>query len=119
MSPLRFTQEFKKEAVRQVIDRKYLIAEVSVRLGISAHSLYKWVEAASPDNTEKQNRDLREAKDELLRLRAKLRRTEEELDILKRPARNFARKPNKALLRQQSQVRTSDRYDASDAVRNP
>lgn len=39
MSSQRFTPEFKEEAVRQVVDRGYSIAEVSARLGVSAHSL--------------------------------------------------------------------------------
>ena len=45
MSPPRFTPEFKDEAVRQIIERGYSVAEVLARLGVSAHSLYKWVSA--------------------------------------------------------------------------
>jgi hypothetical protein len=45
MSPPRFTPEFKDEAVRQITERGYSVAEVSARLGVSAHSLYKWVSA--------------------------------------------------------------------------
>lgn len=59
----------------------------------SAHSLYKWVKAVSPDKTEKQASELLEAKSEILRLRSQLRRTEEERDILKKAARYFARDP--------------------------
>ena len=68
MSTPRFTPEFKEEAVRQVIDRKYSVADVSARLGVSAHSLYKWVKAVAPDKSEKQASELLEAKSELLRL---------------------------------------------------
>ena len=60
---------------------------------MSTHSLYKWVKAVSPDKTEQQAGDLLEAKSEVLRLRAQLRRTEEERDILKKAARYFAREP--------------------------
>lgn len=35
----RFTSEFKEEAVRQIVERGYSVAEVSDRLGVSAHSL--------------------------------------------------------------------------------
>jgi len=45
MSNQRFSPEFKDEAVRQIVDRGYSVAEVSERLGVSAHSLYKWVKA--------------------------------------------------------------------------
>jgi transposase len=93
MSTPRFTPEFKEEAVRQVIDRKYSVADVSARLGVSAHSLYKWVKAVAPDKSEKQASELLEAKSELLRLRAQLRRVEEERDILKKAARYFAKEP--------------------------
>lgn len=93
MSSERFTPEFKEEAVRQIVERNYSVAEVSARLGVSAHSLYKWVKAVSPDETEKQASELLEAKSEILRLRAQLRRTEEERDILKKAARYFARDP--------------------------
>ena len=93
MSSQRFTSEFKQEAVRQVTERGYSVAEVAARVGVSTHSLYKWVKAVSPDKTEQQAGDLLEAKSEVLRLRAQLRRTEEERDILKKAARYFAREP--------------------------
>ncbi|HBO1213545.1 TPA: transposase [Pseudomonas aeruginosa] len=54
MSTQRFTPEFKAEAVRQVIGRGYLVAEIAARLGVSTHSLYKWVKAVPPDKSEKQ-----------------------------------------------------------------
>lgn len=40
MGTPRFTPEFKEEAVRQITERGYSVAEVSDRLGVSAHSLY-------------------------------------------------------------------------------
>ena len=91
MSSQRYTPEFKDEAVRQIIERGYSVAEVSERLGVSSHSLYKWVKAVQPDKTEQQTAELVEARSEVLRLRAQLRRTEEERDILKKAARYFAR----------------------------
>ena len=93
MSTQRFTPEFKQEAVRQVVDRGYSVAEVAARLGVSTHSLYKWVKSVTPDKSEKQASELLEAKSEILRLRAQLHRTEEERDILKKAARYFAKEP--------------------------
>ena len=93
MSTPRFTPEFKQEAVRQVVDRGYSVAEVSARLGVSNHSLYKWEKSVTPDKSEKQASELLEAKSEILKLRAQLRRTEEERDILKKAARYFAKEP--------------------------
>ena len=93
MSTKRFTPEFKEEAVRQVTERGYPVSEVAARVGVSPHSLYKWVKAVAPDRTEQRASELLEAKSEILRLRAQLRRTEEERDILKKAARYFAREP--------------------------
>ena len=52
MSNSRSRPEFKDEGVRQGIDHGYSVAEVSERLGVSAHSLYKWVTAIEPDKTD-------------------------------------------------------------------
>jgi transposase len=93
MSKPRFTPEFKEEAVKQVIERGYSVAEVGARLGVSTHSLYKWVKAVTPDKDEKQAAELIEAKSEILRLRSQMRRLEEERDLLKKAARYFAKEP--------------------------
>jgi len=81
MGTPRFTPEFKEEAVRQITERGYSVAEVSDRLGVSAHSLYKWLRAIKPDNSEQHARDLLEAKSEILKLRAQLKRTEEGVSL--------------------------------------
>ena len=93
MSTQRFTPEFKEEAVKQVVERGYTVPDVADRLGVSAHSLYKWVKAVSSDRSEQQSKELLEAKSEILRLRAQMRRVEEERDLLKKAARYLARKP--------------------------
>ena len=87
----RYTPEFKEEAVRQVLERGHTVPAVAERLGVSAHSLYKWVNAVKPSDHESQANELIEAKSEVLRLRAQLRRAEEERDILKKAARYFAK----------------------------
>ncbi|HAU5565778.1 TPA: helix-turn-helix domain-containing protein [Serratia fonticola] len=43
MGTPRFTHESKEEAVRQLTERRYTVADVSERLGVSQHSLYKWI----------------------------------------------------------------------------
>jgi transposase len=93
MSSQRFGPEFKDEAVRQVLERGYPVTEVAQRLGVSAHSLYKWIKAVKPNKSDQYATELVEAKSEVLRLRAQLRRTEEERDILKKAAAYFAREP--------------------------
>jgi transposase len=93
MSNQRYTPEFKDEAVRQVVERGYSVAEVGERLGVSAHSLHKWVKAVKPSKLDTQASELTDAKKEILKLRAELRRAEEERDILKKAARYFASQP--------------------------
>ena len=91
MSNQRYTPEFKDEAVRQILEKGHSVPEVAERLGVSTHSLYKWVNAVKPSENEAQASELLEAKSEVLRLRAQLRRAEDERDILKKAARYFAK----------------------------
>lgn len=42
MSSKRYTEEFKVEAAKQVIERGRSVAEVVSRLGLSQDSLYTW-----------------------------------------------------------------------------
>lgn len=93
MSSRRYPPEFKDEAVRQIVERGCKVTEVAERLGVSTNSLYKWIKAVKPHKEEQNTAELVEAKSEVLKLRAQLRRTEEERDILKRAARYFAGQP--------------------------
>lgn len=93
MSNQRYTPEFKDEAVRQVVDRGYRVAEVADRLGVSTNSLHKWVKSVKPSRADEQVAELNDAKKEILKLRAELRRVQEERDILKKAARYFASQP--------------------------
>ena len=43
MNQQRFAEEFKEEAAKQVIEHGHSVADVSRRLGVSTHSLYKWM----------------------------------------------------------------------------
>ena len=91
MSQQRFSPEFKDEAVRQVTEKGHSVQEVAARLGVSRHSLYQWVKAVRPSKDEQRGDELLEAKKEILKLRAELRRVQEERDILKKAAAYFAR----------------------------
>ena len=93
MSNQRYTPEFKDEAVRQVVERGYRVAEVAERLGVSTNSLHKGVKAVQPSKADEQAAELNDAKKEILKLRAELRRVQEERDILKKAARYFASQP--------------------------
>lgn len=91
MSGQRYSPEFKNEAVRQVVDRGHGVASVAENLGVSANTLYKWIRDITPDKTIEHANELLDAKSQILKLKAQLRRVEEERDILKKAARYFAR----------------------------
>ena len=89
MSSKRYTDEFKIEAVKQITDRGFKVADVATRLGITTHSLYAWLEkfGKSPVvHSTEQNQSA-----EVRRLKAELRRVTEERDILKKAAAYFAK----------------------------
>ena len=72
MSSQRYAPEFKDEAVRQVTEKGHSVPEVAARLGVSIHSLYKWVKAVSPTKNEQRSDELLDAKKEILKLRTEL-----------------------------------------------
>ena len=91
MAKGKFTEEFKEEAVKQVKERGYRVSEVSERLGVSAHSLYKWLKQARGNNG-RHGKDHEEAlQKENVRLKNELKRVEEERDILKKATAYFAK----------------------------
>jgi transposase len=84
----RYNDEFKQEAVNQVVVHGYPVLEVSKRLGISNKSLYDWIKKFSkPTNQRKEEEDLRA---ENARLKRQLKRAEQERAILKEAAKFFA-----------------------------
>ena len=42
----QYTDEFRAEAVKQVIERGFTVVDVASRIGIPKHTLYGWVQAA-------------------------------------------------------------------------
>ena len=80
-----FSDEFKRDAVAQITERGYRVAEVSQRLGVSQHSLYAWKRqfARRPEDGSKDA--------EIRQLKRELTRVTEERDILKKATAYFAR----------------------------
>jgi len=91
MSNNRYTEEFRVEAVRQVVERGHSVAEVASRLGVTAHSLYTWKKKYGPDSA-KHNALAAEQAD-IRQLKKELKRVTEERDILKKAAAYFANQP--------------------------
>jgi len=86
---IRYTEEFKKDAVYQVTDRGHSVADVSRRLGVSTKSLYDWIKIYSQPDKQRQEAVGQSA--EIRRLKAELLRVTEERDILKKATAYFAR----------------------------
>ena len=91
MQKAKYTAEFKEEAVRQVIDRGHSVVDVAKRLGIGDDLLYTWVKKFKAANEPVAIDDMKSMQAELNRLKAELRRTTEERDILKKAAAYFAK----------------------------
>jgi len=88
MSKSNFSEDFKRDAVGQITERGYPVREVSERLGVSTHSLYKWMKmfGASPGQAGKGEQDA-----EIRRLKKELARVTEERNILKKATAHFSR----------------------------
>lgn len=88
----QYTDEFKAEAVKQVLERGFTVVDVSARIGVPKHTLYGWVQTAKKTarSTEPPAGDRSESA-EICRLKAELRRVTEERDILKKAAAYFAK----------------------------
>jgi len=82
MSKTNFSEDFKRDAVRQTTERGYPVAEVSQRLGVSQRSLYDWRKKSAASNAKGND----EA-DEIRRLKKELARVTEERDIPKKRPR--------------------------------
>ena len=84
-----FTDEFKQDAVAQVVERGYAVSEVAERLGISTKSLYTW--KAQFAKSPRDRSEVSEQAAEIKRLKRELARVTEERTILKKATAYFAR----------------------------
>ena len=90
MRGTRYTAEFKAEAIKQITERGHGVVEVSKRLGVSDKSLYAWLKQSQQDDLPN-SKDIVALKHELQRMKAELKRTTEERDILKKATAYFAK----------------------------
>jgi transposase len=87
----RFTEEFKRDAVRLVVEEGYTFRAAATAVGVSGQTLRAWrarfAPPPSPCGEQATAEDLRQ---ENQRLRKQLRRAEMERDILKKATAYFA-----------------------------
>lgn len=81
---IRYAEEFKREAVAQVLDRGYSVKDVADRLGVSTKSIYDWKRLYGQPGSMRQVDDVHQAENR--RLKRELARVTEERDILKKAA---------------------------------
>jgi transposase len=90
MQRTKYAPEFKDEAVKQVVVRGHSVVDVAKRLGIPENVPYTWVSKFKKADEPLSN-DLKVLQAEMVKLKAELRRTTEERDILKKAAAYFAK----------------------------
>ena len=87
-----FTDEFKQDAVRLVVNEGYSFAAAARAVGVGEQSLRKWhARLALQPAPCGENATLDELREENQRLRRELRRAELEREILKKAAAYFAK----------------------------
>jgi transposase len=88
----RYTEEFKKEAVRLVRESAHPVAQVARELGISDNVWYRWTAQHRQAEAHGTTRAAQRAEaEELARVKRELGRVTQERDFLKRAAAFFAR----------------------------
>jgi len=87
----QFTEEFRTQAVRLVLDEGKTVGAVARELDLTASALRHWVEHARADRTGGKTGLTTAEREELARLRKELRIVQEERDILKKATAFFAK----------------------------
>ena len=88
----RFREDFKRDAVRLVVEEKYTFGAAAQAVGVSTKSLRDWHKKYAPGPTPcGENATVEEMREEIKRLRRQLKRAELEREILKKATAYFAK----------------------------
>jgi len=85
-SPRKYTEEFKKEAVKLVVEHGYTQTEAAESLGIPSKNLSRWVNIKEKTKKEPLNTE----QNEINALRKQVQKLQLEKEILKKAAAFFA-----------------------------
>ncbi|WP_328623205.1 transposase [Streptomyces sp. NBC_00354] len=92
----RYTAEFKRDAVALVRSSGRTVTEVARELGVSAEGLRNWVKQAEVDQGRGPAGALTTAeREELVRLRRKVREQEQTIEVLGKATASFAERKTK------------------------
>ena len=90
----KHTSDFRKEAVRLVLQTDQPKAVIAYELGINRNTLYTWIQKAMQERADlsetKNHVKYQNLEEENRALRAKIKRIEQERNILKKAAAYFA-----------------------------
>lgn len=88
----RFSEDFKRDAVRLVVEEKYTFAAAAQAVGVSTKSLRDWRQKYGPQPEPcGESATVEELREENKRLRRQLKRAELEREILKKATAYFAK----------------------------
>jgi transposase len=94
----RYTQEFKEEAVKLVLEEGYSQTETAKRLGICFPNLNRWIKELRGNGEDKLSKPKQSAEqEELAHLRKENKRLKLEREILKKAAAFFANESNSGM----------------------
>ena len=93
MKGIRYTDEIKAEALKQMTERGHSAVEVARRLGITDKSLYRWKAEAEKQLKQPDSEAVASLKLEIAKLNKALKRATEAREILKKAAVYFANHP--------------------------
>jgi transposase len=85
----KYTEEFKTEAVRLIVEEGYSISQAARNLDINANMLGRWKRELTEDAEIRQQ--VSDEKEELKRLREEVRQLKMEREILKKATAFFAK----------------------------
>ena len=93
---VKYTKEFKQDAVNLVTEQGYSANEVARRLGVGQSNVSRWVREFRRDQQEAAEGEIprKELEAEVKRLRKENQRLEMEREILKKAAAFFAKESN-------------------------
>ena len=89
-----YTKEFKLEALRLMEESDLPASEIAMQLGIRRNQLYKWKDQMAKKGdvaSSKRGRPKKEDQSETAKLKAEVKRLQEENEILKKAAVFFAK----------------------------
>jgi transposase len=93
---VKYTKEFKQDAINMVIDQGYSANEVGKRLGIGQSNVSRWVREYRADQKDIGEGEIprKELETEIRRLKKENQRLQMEREILKKAAAFFAKESN-------------------------